>query len=85
MTSFSQNLEDSLQRFIDYAAQNNHEHVTVEHLLFSLVDDKEAYKVLKACNVDIEKLKEAGVDIVVAGSYVYGSDDYSKAIKSLQV
>ena len=58
MTSFSQNLEDSLQRSIDYAAQNNHEHVTVEHLLFSLVDDKEAYKVLKACNVDIEKLKE---------------------------
>lgn len=34
-------------------------------------------------NIDI--LKEAGVDIVVAGSYVYGSDDYSKAIKSLQV
>ena len=30
-------------------------------------------------------LKEAGVDIVVAGSYVFGSDDYSKAIKSLQV
>ena len=58
MTSFSQNLEDSLQRSIDYAAQNNHEHVTVEHLLFSLVDDKEAHKVLKACNVDIEKLKE---------------------------
>ena len=57
MTSFSQNLEDSLQRSIDYAAQNNHEHVTVEHLLFSLVDDKEAYKVLKACDVDIVVLR----------------------------
>lgn len=34
-------------------------------------------------NIDI--LKEAGVDVVVAGSYVYGSEDYSKAIKSLQV
>lgn len=34
---------------------------------------------------NIEILKDAGVDIVVAGSYVYGSDDYSGAIKSLQV
>ena len=34
---------------------------------------------------NVKELKEAGVDIVVAGSYVYGSDDYSKAIKSLQV
>jgi ribulose-phosphate 3-epimerase len=34
---------------------------------------------------NIQDLKDAGVDIVVAGSYVYGSDDYSKAIKSLQI
>jgi len=34
---------------------------------------------------NIQDLKEAGVDIVVAGSYVYGSSDYSKAIKSLQI
>ena len=34
---------------------------------------------------NVYDLKAAGVDIVVAGSYVYGSDDYSKAIKSLQI
>ncbi|WP_419769486.1 MAG: ribulose-phosphate 3-epimerase [Candidatus Marinarcus sp.] len=34
---------------------------------------------------NITLLKEAGVDIVVAGSYVYGSNDYAKAIKSLQI
>jgi len=34
---------------------------------------------------NIHDLKQAGVDIVVAGSYVYGSDDYKKAIKSLQI
>jgi ribulose-phosphate 3-epimerase len=34
---------------------------------------------------NIHELKDAGVDVVVAGSYVYGADDYSKAIKSLQV
>ncbi len=36
-------------------------------------------------NKNIQQLKEAGVDIVVAGSYVYGSDDYKTAIKSLQI
>ena len=34
---------------------------------------------------NIHALKEAGVDIVVAGSYVYNSDDYAARIKSLQV
>jgi ribulose-phosphate 3-epimerase len=34
---------------------------------------------------NIAELKEAGVDIVVAGSYVYGNDSYEKAIKSLQI
>ena len=31
------------------------------------------------------KLKNAGVNIVVAGSYVYGSNNYGEAIKSLQI
>ncbi|MEA3513231.1 MAG: ribulose-phosphate 3-epimerase [Campylobacterota bacterium] len=34
---------------------------------------------------NISALKDAGVDVVVAGSYVYGNEDYSKAIKSLQI
>jgi len=34
---------------------------------------------------NIHELKSAGVDVVVAGSYVFGNDDYSKAINSLQV
>lgn len=36
-------------------------------------------------NKNIAELKDAGVDVVVAGSYVYGADDYGQAIKSLQV
>ncbi len=32
---------------------------------------------------NINSLKVAGVDVVVAGSYVYGSEDYQKAIESL--
>jgi len=34
---------------------------------------------------NIYELKNAGVDIVVAGSYIFGSSDYTKAIKSLRV
>lgn len=34
---------------------------------------------------NIEMLKEAGVDICVAGSYVFGADDYKTAIDSLRV
>lgn len=33
---------------------------------------------------NIQSLKKAGVDIVVAGSYVFGSSDYSRAIASLR-
>ncbi len=34
---------------------------------------------------NVKDLKNAGVDMVVAGSYVYKSDDYKKAIESLKV
>jgi len=36
-------------------------------------------------NKNIQELKDAGVDIVVAGSYVYGASNYGNAIKSLQI
>ncbi len=34
---------------------------------------------------NVHELKEAGVDIVVAGSYVFGHKDYAEAIASLKV
>lgn len=34
---------------------------------------------------NIHELKDAGVDVVVAGSFVFGNDNYGEAIKSLQV
>jgi ribulose-phosphate 3-epimerase len=34
---------------------------------------------------NITELKEAGVDVVVAGSYVFGKDSYKDAIESLQI
>ena len=34
---------------------------------------------------NIQMLKEAGVDVCVAGSYVFGADDFKTAIDSLRV
>jgi ribulose-phosphate 3-epimerase len=36
-------------------------------------------------NKNIEELKKVGVDVVVSGSYIYSTNNYSKAIKSLQI
>lgn len=36
-------------------------------------------------NSNIQLLKDAGVDVCVAGSYVFGADDYKTAIDSLRV
>ena len=33
---------------------------------------------------NVKELKEAGVDIVVAGSYIINSEDYAKSIKELK-
>lgn len=70
MTSFSQSLEETLQRSIDFAAQNKHEHVTIEHLLFSLLEDRDAYKVLMASNIEIELLKSELLDFINKQDYL---------------
>jgi len=36
-------------------------------------------------NENVKLLKEAGVDVVVAGSYVFGNESYANAIESLKV
>lgn len=36
-------------------------------------------------NENVKLLKEAGVDVVVAGSYVFGNESYADAIESLKV
>ena len=75
MTSFSQTLEETLQRSIDFAAQNKHEHVTIEHLLFALLDDKDAYKVLMASNVEINLLKDELIEFINKQEYLISGEE----------
>ena len=53
----SSNLEHSLHQALSYARERNHEYGTLEHLLLALIDDEDAVAVLRACSVDIKKLK----------------------------
>ena len=54
----SSNLEKTLQDAYRLATLNKHEFVTLEHLLFTLTEDKDAISVFKACGVDIFLLKK---------------------------
>ncbi|MGF1650675.1 MAG: ATP-dependent Clp protease ATP-binding subunit ClpA [Hyphomicrobiaceae bacterium] len=57
MPSFSQSLEATLHRALEYANERHHEYATLEHLLLALIDDRDAGAVMKACAVDVEKLR----------------------------
>ena len=54
----SRNLEESLHRAIALASERRHEYATLEHLLFALSDDRDAVAVLRACGVDIDRLRK---------------------------
>ena len=54
----SSELEETLRRALASAAELNHEFCTLEHLLFALLEDPDAQKVLRACDVDIDELTE---------------------------
>ncbi len=64
MPTFSRSLEKALHRALAHAASRKQELATLEHLLLSLTDDKDAIGVMKACGVNIEELKESLNDYV---------------------
>jgi len=53
----SGNLEQTLHRALAYANERRHEYATLEHLLLSLTEDPDAVAVLRACGVDMERLR----------------------------
>ncbi|EWY39332.1 ATP-dependent Clp protease ATP-binding protein [Skermanella stibiiresistens SB22] len=53
----SRNLEQSLHRALAYANERRHEYATLEHLLLALTEDQDAVAVLRACGVNLDKLR----------------------------
>ena len=64
MPTFSRSLEQSLHRALALANERHHEYATLEHLLLALTDDQDAAAVMRACNVDIDRLKRNLVDYI---------------------
>jgi ATP-dependent Clp protease ATP-binding subunit ClpA len=56
--SFSNTLEQAIHAALATANARRHELATLEHLLFALLDEPDAQKVMKACSVDIDALRE---------------------------
>src|ERR687898_2437003 len=57
MPMLSRNLEKTLRRALALANARQHEYATLEHLLMALVDDDDAAAVLKACAVEVDRLR----------------------------
>lgn len=55
----SEHLEIALGNAVSLARKERHEMITVEHLLFSLLDDKETRRTLISCGGNIEVLKKS--------------------------
>ena len=62
MPTFSQSLEQSLHRALAIANERHHQYATLEHLLLSLIDDSDAAAVMRACSVDLDKLRASLVN-----------------------
>jgi ATP-dependent Clp protease ATP-binding subunit ClpA len=62
--TFSRSLEKALHRALSHAAERRQEYATLEHLLLSLTEDKDAIAVLKACSVDIDELRDDLTDYI---------------------
>ena len=48
MATFTKSLEKAISNAFNLAAEKNHQYVTLEHLLFSLIDEDDSSNVMKA-------------------------------------
>jgi ATP-dependent Clp protease ATP-binding subunit ClpA len=86
MPTFSRSLEQSLHRALALANERHHEYATLEHLLLALIEDQDAAAVMRACNVDLEKLKRNLVDYIDGelDNLIMEGDDDSKPTAGFQ-
>ena len=60
----SRHLEHTLHRALGQANDRRHEYATLEHLLLALTDDHDALAVLRACGVDVSRLRQGLADYI---------------------
>jgi len=86
MPAFSHSLETALHKALTYANERHHEYATLEHLLLALIDDADAAAVMRACNVDIQALREKVLNYIDTelDNLVTGYDEDSKPTSGFQ-
>ncbi|TKW68191.1 MAG: ATP-dependent Clp protease ATP-binding subunit ClpA [Paracoccus denitrificans] len=58
MPSFTNSLEQAIHAALALANERRHELATLEHLLLALIDEPDALRVMRACNVDVAELRQ---------------------------
>jgi ATP-dependent Clp protease ATP-binding subunit ClpA len=86
MPAFSQGLERALHQALTFANERHHEYATLEHLLLALLDDTDAAAVMRACNVNLEELKQTVLSYIDTelDNLVTGYDEDSKPTAGFQ-
>jgi ATP-dependent Clp protease ATP-binding subunit ClpA len=86
MPAFSQGLEKALHQALTFANERHHEYATLEHLLLALIDDNDASAVMRACNVDLDELKQTVLTYIDTelDNLVTGYDEDSKPTAGFQ-
>ena len=86
MPQFSQGLEKALHQALTIANERHHEYATLEHLLLALIDDPDAAAVMRACNVDLDELRQTVLNYIETelDNLVTGYDEDSKPTAGFQ-
>jgi ATP-dependent Clp protease ATP-binding subunit ClpA len=86
MPAFSQGLEKALHQALTIANERHHEYATLEHLLLALIDDAEAAAVMRACNVDLDELRQTVLNYIDTelDNLITGYDEDSKPTAGFQ-
>jgi ATP-dependent Clp protease ATP-binding subunit ClpA len=63
----SKDLDIIIQAVIEEAASRHHEYITIEHLLYGMAFDSFGMKVLRACDCNIEELRQDLEEFFVSG------------------
>jgi len=62
--SFSKTLEQSIHTALAQANERRHEFATLEHLLLALLDEPDAHRVMRACSVDVDELRQTLLEFI---------------------
>src|SRR5688572_11587207 len=60
----AKNLQSTFEFAVNEAMRRRHEYVTIEHLLFALLHDRDVVEAVRACGGDVEELKKQLGDFV---------------------